>query len=368
MTYNILSHTNLKIFPTALHQSILETLGTMNVSQTNHLVKSTELITIGNELSYNESVGKLGIFPPGIGKVFKLFNCLNQKYIWMFRKVLYRYKLRIMDKPLYIANTEDLIGDNINYKSKSRRILKLWDNQSSRYYCFTINDIIGVFKSSLISDDNPVHPKNPYTNLEFTIGQIVEIYKFLQSNRDRIPICYSSIIAYCKWNKSLRIIHNYNTLFYYQLGPCQSIHCDERDEKIHETILLDSLFIKRRCDIKKDKQELYEEMRKIFLYLILNETYSIDNIIPDTKMGYFVLDTYLKYGGIRTLGILNKWLESNSYKYIVKYKSNKIIASENNTRTNENNIGDESIINESDNTDDVTSDTLSYQFKRMRLT
>ena len=365
MTYNILSHTNVKLFPSLLHQSILETLGTMNVSKTNHLVKSTELITIGNELSYNETVGKLGIFPSGIGKVFKIFNYLNQKYIWMFRKVLYRYKLRSMDKPSNIANTEDLIGYDIDYKSKSRRILKLWDNQSSRYYCFTINDIIGVFKSSLISDDNPVHPKNPYTNLEFTIGQIAEIYTFLQSNRDRIPICYSSIIAYCRWNKSLRIIHNYNTLFYYHLGPCQSVHCDERDEKLHETILLDSLFIKRRCDIKKDKQELYEKMRKIFLYLILNDKYSIDNIIPDTKMDRFVLETYLNYGGIRTLGILNKWLVSNSIKYIVKYKSK-----ENNTRTNDdydNKDGKSGNDNEHENTNDVTGDTLSYQFKRMRL-
>jgi len=360
MTYNILSHSNINIFPTKIHQSIFDALSTKNISKPNYIVNSTELITISKELLFNETVGKLGIFPPGIGNVFKCYNYLNQKFIWMFRKVLYRYKCRLLDKPSLIANTEDLIGYPIDKQSKSKRVLKLWDNQSSKYYYFTINDLIGIFKSSLINDDNPVHPKNPYTNLEFTIGQIVVIYQFFQINRDRIPICYSSIIAYCKWNKSLRIIHNYNTIFYYQ--SCNSLRCNERDEKLHETILLDSLFNKRRHNIRQDKQELYDSIRKIFLYLILNGDYDIDNIIPETKMEYYVLNTYINYGGIRTLGILNKWLEINSIRYRIKSKVKQPTSN-----TNDDNCQDNENNDERNTTDNTVNVSLTHQFKRMRL-
>ena len=70
-------------------------------------------------------------------------------------------------------NKTDFLLNNINLQTKN--VIVINDKNSLKYWLFTKRDIISIFKLALLHRDDfipePMIPKNPYNNLEFTKEQ-----------------------------------------------------------------------------------------------------------------------------------------------------------------------------------------------------
>lgn len=305
--YNILRHTKHSLFPTEFHKQLC-----LSVIEPypGRLLPYYDLIELSEKHSYTGRRNTQGFFPRDFGNLIFEYLCINQRFLWLFKRLLF-YRIlnkRQKNRKNLIANEFDLLGDTLP-DGHSRRILELWDNHSGRYYRFPWNDIYNIFKSSLIIQE-PIHPKNPYTNLRFTTPQLVRIREFFIQNCDRLRPTECSIMAYLRWN-TINVVHAYNFIYYYEMKS--TLINDVPDEKDYQTILLDSIFSKR--NIMFDKLPLYEEIRRAFLVFCNLELFTDSLAIPTTKAEYFIFNMSSNLESENYSKIIT-WLNANEKKPI----------------------------------------------------
>jgi hypothetical protein len=113
-----------------------------------------------------------------------LFFCKAQRTYWAFSRLAYRYRLR--KSP--IRNTMDLYMNPIDVSKPSSIVIF----QNGAKYYFRIPDLINIIDQALINHcfhfAEPLYPKNPYTNLEFSEAILLYIYEKIRHSNFKFPI------------------------------------------------------------------------------------------------------------------------------------------------------------------------------------
>jgi hypothetical protein len=124
-------------------------------------------------------------------KVIKNYN-LNRK----FMNIIRNYRNKLNQEKRSIINSKFLNLEFTNKSSLDNNII-ITENNTNKIYLFTPEEMISIFKMALLNQEesisSPSYPKNPYTNIKFTIKEQIYII--------------SKINEYCYKNKkSLHIV------------------------------------------------------------------------------------------------------------------------------------------------------------------
>lgn len=259
---------------------------------------------------------ELGIIPPQIHLWAKRVFQRNQQLRWFYKRILNQFL--ISHRHQKILNTNDLFENPIRHSPNrpSKRNLVLWDSQSQRSYLFTLNDILGILRSSILGTE--VHaPKNPYTNIPFSIQQRARIHCFLLQNADRIKEYDTSILLYTRWS-STRIVYDYrySTLNHIHTMTDADPSVEERSQSFSANILLNRLLPIQH--IKPDKQPMCEEFRECILrHLAISNLYSVPPNVS-SKISYLT-NTIIEDS--RNPGKrIHNWFWTNRRRYRIRYK------------------------------------------------
>jgi hypothetical protein len=113
-----------------------------------------------------------------------LFFCKAQRSYWTFSRLVYRYRL----KKAPTRNTMDLYMNPIDI-SKNYNMVVFQDG--AKYY-FKIADLINIIDQALLNHCHhfaePLNPKNPYTNVEFSEAILLNIYQTIRCSNYKFPI------------------------------------------------------------------------------------------------------------------------------------------------------------------------------------
>jgi hypothetical protein len=113
-----------------------------------------------------------------------LFFCKAQRSYWAFSKLAYRFRL----KKAPTRNTMDLYMNPIDISNLSS--MSIFQN-GAKYY-FRIPDLINIIDQALLNHchhfPEPLYPKNPYTNLEFSEAILLNIYQKIRHSNYKFPI------------------------------------------------------------------------------------------------------------------------------------------------------------------------------------
>jgi len=113
-----------------------------------------------------------------------LFFCKAQRSYWAFSRFLRRYRVR--KSPT--RNTMDLYMNPIDISKPSSMVIY----QDGAKYYFRIPDLINIIDQALLNHcyhfAEPLYPKNPYTNLEFSEAILVHIYEKIKHSSFKFPI------------------------------------------------------------------------------------------------------------------------------------------------------------------------------------
>lgn len=166
-------------------------------------------------------------------------------------------------------NKTDFLLNNINLQTKN--VIVINDKKSLKYWLFTKRDIISIFKLALLHREDfvpePMIPKNPYNNLEFTKEQLFYIYYKLNSLSYRLPT-----ILYLFEDSDYNIEIFEKLYDRYLLSSSTQSYIDnlEYDEFIEilerlSNSLLDNTISFRNIEDRKDN---YKDVVKIFREII----------------------------------------------------------------------------------------------------
>ena len=162
----------------------------------------------------------------------------------IIKKLYQKLKIRMMMKKIifrkrnyYIQNYDysDQISLSLepltNYSNKD--LIKIYDFK--KIWVFTNIDIIRIFRSSIMNQDNffalPKIPKNPFTNQEFNYGQLHNILKQLKYTSIKIPI-YILFFLLSDFNLDKMLANHQNYFDFQALN--QEIHkMSDRQYKIY---------------------------------------------------------------------------------------------------------------------------------------
>ena len=113
--------------------------------------------------------------------------CKAQRVYYGFCKLARLYKFKKAKK--YSADTDLFMNPLSNLPKKI--VISLYDDPTRTVYRFRLSDIITIVENSLSNTDNffsdPLFPKNPYTNVEFTIAQLYTIYLKVKKSKYTMP-------------------------------------------------------------------------------------------------------------------------------------------------------------------------------------
>lgn len=113
-----------------------------------------------------------------------LFFCKVQRSYWAFSRLAYRYRL----KKAPTRNTMDLYMNPIDVSKPSSMVIF----QDGAKYYFRIPDLINIIDQALLNHchhfPEPLYPKNPYTNLEFSEVILLNIYEKIRRSYFKFPI------------------------------------------------------------------------------------------------------------------------------------------------------------------------------------
>lgn len=113
-----------------------------------------------------------------------LFFCKAQQTYWAFSRLAYRFRL----KKALTRNTMDLYMNPIDVSKPSSIVIF----QDGAKYYFRIPDLINIIDQALLNHcfhfAEPLYPKNPYTNLEFSEAILLYIYEKIRHSNFKFPI------------------------------------------------------------------------------------------------------------------------------------------------------------------------------------
>lgn len=142
--------------------------------------------------------------------IYKLFNIVyanpflsekDKKHITNIYNKNLKIKSFLLKKILYYKyskrDSEPLNKEFLDLSSSTNNVLNthyidIYINLNKKqYHRFTINELIQLFKFGLTNQEesipNPFIPKNPYTGLEFTMSEIINIYIYIKNNNIELP-------------------------------------------------------------------------------------------------------------------------------------------------------------------------------------
>ena len=131
---------------------------------------------------------------------------------------------KYLNKKSFDINYDYPIKDDLHFNKlslyNSNEIINIKDSFNKRYWSFYYKDLISIIKTSLNNNEdnfpNPLVPKNPYTNQNFTISNLYKIYSIL--NNYDLPL---ELILYYKNNFNRRIMLS-NHWMYFVKKACQN--------------------------------------------------------------------------------------------------------------------------------------------------
>lgn len=223
-------------------------------------ISNNMFIAVLNLFNYISSGNKAFYLKKDIKEFFNLVKSFNR---------IRQYIQKLHKKPeLTIANTLDLNLTNIQL---SYNIINI--TNESVIYKFTIHDLVKIFEMSLYNISSEYYlysvrtmPKNPYTNLPFTLKNTINIYNrvsdYYCKNNKQIPIFFYNLKIY---------LFDYNTYFnkqhYFLLNKSITTYIDslsEIDFKIEFTEMVNSTLIIKDIYCKKCYNNI--QFKKIKLY------------------------------------------------------------------------------------------------------
>jgi hypothetical protein len=135
-------------------------------------------IKLGNLLKIMDSMFVLNKDEP------LLFFCKAQRSYWAFSRLAYRYRL----KKSPTRNTMDLYMNPIDVSKPSSMVIF----QDGAKYYFRIPDLINIIDQALLNHchhfHEPLYPKNPYTNIEFSEAILLNIYQNIRYSNFKFPV------------------------------------------------------------------------------------------------------------------------------------------------------------------------------------
>ena len=210
----------------------------------------------------------------------------TQRTYWGFSSLARRFRLN--RAPLQINN--DLYLNPIDDKTRSMVIF-----QNGAKYRFKLSDLMNIVNVALTNASyffaEPLFPKNPYTNMEFSRGVLLEIYIQSRESNFKLPILLHAFFLaefnldeYVYNNEALiRDIHIEN---YVKKSSAEDLH-----EEV--TLMIDLLDTHKKLFIHEEfpKQTLVDVMRP-YLHLYLIHEYSLNY---STKRNQAFLDLTRKF-------------------------------------------------------------------------
>ena len=294
-----------------LYQRISVEVSIMDIKRT-HIVSIADFQKYIDNLYAMEIKNTLGILPRGIIPYATNFYFKNQKIRWAFKKLWHHYQQ--FKSNTFIFNKECLQGNPITYnpKNPSRRVLSLWDNSSKRKYLFSITDILGIFRACIMGTE--IHqPRNPYTNLMFTMSQIRKIHMFLQLNMDRVRHDDFPILTYTRWaSKELTYDHITHKDTYHG-----RLYVKPPEDPMIASLLWNTIVPTR--NVIEEKRNLSIELRdELFRQIYLQFITNIKTI-PTTKAGYYIRMTLLNSNTNYPGELLRNWYNTNKKRHTIRY-------------------------------------------------
>lgn len=290
---------------------------TLSKNPDGSLLNRKEIYNLVNYIDTMENNNIPHIFPKGTGKALENMYYIHIKRRFAFKRLLNAWFFK--KHKHNIANEDDLLGNAFNMEtySKNRRILKLWDWNSRKFYLFTIADIIGSFKARLMNHDSPKHPANPYTNLQYTTSQISSIWEFLSKNGDRFMTnIESQVIMYYLRFQSIIIVHQIIHLL--ESPNCTMIKL-LYPEIQSEKLLMESMV--PTTNITEDKQDIIQTIIAALFTVITIESQDNVALIPSNKLEYYVYSAYLTKGAIKTIKMVKDLIQNNKKTLQICYRN-----------------------------------------------
>jgi len=134
------------------------------------------------------------------------FFCKAQRTYWAFSRLAYRFRL----KKAVTRNMMDLYMNPIDISKPSSMVIY----QDGAKYYFRIPDLINIIDQALLNHcyhfAEPLYPKNPYTNLEFSEAILLSIYQKVRFSTFKFPILLHYFYL-CQFNVD-DFLHEYESV------------------------------------------------------------------------------------------------------------------------------------------------------------
>lgn len=135
--------------------------------------------------AYNLIINNSNLLEQDIETILNYFNKVKKIYnIFSYLVRLYRWK-----KYKHSSVDVDLCGDSLDTLPEIHKIQLI---QNKTIYTFRISDLLNIWKNALTTSIylNPIPklPKNPYTNIKFTIADLVNIFIKTKKTNFTVPL------------------------------------------------------------------------------------------------------------------------------------------------------------------------------------
>ena len=259
-----------------------------------------------------------------ITKKYNLINSVKQNYFLTDEYIVKTLeKIYDYDKKYYVIkrflskciqrhryskesyNKTDFLLNNINIETKD--VIVINDKKSLKYWLFTTKDIISIFKLALLNRDDfipePMIPKNPYNNLDFTNEQLFYIYYKLYKNNFRLP---TILYLFDDSNYNIEIFEKLYDRYLLTASTQSYIDNLEYDEFIEILERLSNTILENTICFHniKDRKDNYKDVVKIFREIIF------------LFIGYENRLSNLNIDEVRIISIYN--LKCIQYPFIIK--------------------------------------------------
>ena len=139
----------------------------------NYHISLKDLFININDLSENVFVSK------------EMFNTITES-VYENIRLIYLFKL-LIKKSIHKQVYKYPINEDLHFNKLSiyqeNEIINVKDSLNHIYWSFYYKDIINIIKNSIINNEdnfpNPMIPRNPYTNQEFSIGNLYKIFNVI---------------------------------------------------------------------------------------------------------------------------------------------------------------------------------------------
>lgn len=242
-----------------------------------------------------------------------------------------RFAKHIKHRYSRLCVTTDMFLEPIN--ENSPYVFRLIEKETRNAYLFTNKDIIRIIITAITHHNHfhhlPLPPKNPYTNIQFTKTELVNMYLFIRSNIVSIPILLQHYFAtefdLCLFSFShSEEIREYNITQYFRTMTVaeQIIHFLEIFTLHNESIYMKIKKLQSIAIVTDDiffTESIHEKISvlhgKLFLF---DNRFPISKIIADLQG---VLYIYLHYA--YSINIMKKpYLFANILKFLDNFTNN----------------------------------------------